>query len=82
MSTVTGTFKSTADLLGEVLAFESERARERERERQKRQTDRQTQRDRDRDREEKKEKKGWKKFTPCNIICRPAYTNRRPTTLN
>ena len=40
MSTVTGTFKSTADLLGEVLAFESERARERERDSKYRQTDR------------------------------------------
>ena len=74
---MTGTFKSTADLLGEVLAFESERARERETEK----TDRQTNTEGQRQRQRREEKKG-KTFTPCNIICRPAYTNRRPTTLN
>ena len=54
----------------------SERARERETDRKDRQTDRHRGTE-----TEKKGKKG-KKFTPCNIICRPAYTNRRPTTLN
>ena len=53
MSTVTGTFKSTADLLGEVLAFESERARERETEKTDRQTNTEGQRQRQR-RERKK----------------------------
>ena len=55
MSTVTGTFKSTADLLGEVLAFESERARERERETEK--TDRQTDTDGQRQRQRREERK-------------------------